>query len=386
MSLGQVAAARTAAVGDATLTYQQAFLGVSQALTALAVSTMPVLQSPPAGWPQMVETYVQIQAAAADWLGALTGFCSGVPKEITNSAALTSTALQTAQQSASALAANPENQAAQAALSGALDVLSAQLGMLAAAIQSAGRNILAFQQNVPGLLQNLQALTNDFAAVVSADQVTVAALTADIAALNQDIQTLQDQIERSTNVSEITLWLARVTPEANAPLIGLKLLLIALSAYSEYYVDLSADEIQADEQQIANDTSGITTATADVTACQVQVGICQTFSNQVSTFNTALAAVISAWQALAGDIATAVADVQTTIVDADAQAYTTVESDLGTVASAWAALSGAAAGLVLDVQVSDAVLQVGMTQPQVEQALNAAGSTSLAQIFTAQLG
>lgn len=98
-------------------------------------------------------------------------------------------------------------------------------------------------------------------------------------------------------------------------------------------------------------------------------------SAQTVEIETNLQAILTEWQVLDADVATAVSDIKTATADSGSANFSAVVADVDSAITEWAAAYTQEGALHLDLNVNDAQLTVGMSSADV-QAATALGKTT----------
>lgn len=383
MSLSVAVNSGVRTIRDAQASYRRDFLAVNTAVASVLSSALPVLQLTPANWPEIQKAYLSAQTAALDWFNGVAASLLAAPGFVLNNTGVVTATLNQAASDAQSLATNPSQPQLASDLQGLLNLVATQLGTIAEEVGATASAVQGFDSQLPALTATLSQLVSDFSSAQSADTAAIAQLSADVAQLNADIQALQNSVASDGDASTATIWLSRFVPAYNAPLIALKLFLIAVSATAEYYVALDTDAIQNDLQKISNDQQQISGVSADVAALRLHVDAYQSAGSQVAALATTAQALASAWQSMVAMVSQAVTAVTAACADSKSVDYTLVSQDIGKAIGAWTTLNDQAVGLNLDVQVNTAVLQPGSSPATVLAALSSGRALSLSAFVNA---
>ena len=100
-------------------------------------------------------------------------------------------------------------------------------------------------------------------------------------------------------------------------------------------------------------------------------------SAQTVEIETNLQAILTEWQALDADVATAVSDIKTATADSGSANFSAVVADVDSAITEWAAAYTQEGALHLDLNVNDAQLTVGMSSADVQAATAKATTTDI---------
>ena len=369
-------------VAQAVSAYQTNVVTVNTYVNNVLSSSLPTVTPQPLDWGSYVTAWEQASSDALTWVNQCMARLLSVPQDVEGYNPLISALLSDAITQTNTLIANPNNQAALAALTNDLNQIPTQLQVVETFIAGAIQALQNFQDVLPGMATRLQTLSQLAANDNQADQAQIANLQAQVQQLQTDINSLTAAIVGLSIADAAALTLGIIASIAAFP-VGLAtwLVLGPAVAVATTYIALDAEKIEADKALINQTQSQMSQLTA---ACSILATMSTTYGNlatQSQTIQTALQAILSAWQVMAGDLTVAITDAQTAITDKNASNFQAVLVDLQGAQSEWQATDAQAATLVVNLQVNNAQLQVGMSSSTVQQTLAGGQTMSLIQYF-----
>lgn len=354
----------------ANAAYKTNVVTVNTYVNNVLTASLPVVPVQPKDWQAYITAWEAACGDALTWVNQCMARLLTVPQDVQSYNSIIALLLGTAVTQTNALIANPNDQAALAALTNALNTIPGQLTVVETFISGAVQALQNFQDVLPAMAGQLQNLSNLAIADNNADQAQIATLQADVTRLQNDINSLTAAIVALAIADGIALTMGIIASIAAFP-VGLLtwFVLGPIVAVATTFIALDAKQIEADKAAIQQDQTQMSELTA---ACSVLATMSTTYSglaNQSQTIQTALQAVLTEWQAMSADVAAAIVDIQTAITDTGAASYQAVLADLQGAQTEWQAADTQAAGLVLDINVNNAQLQIGMSQSAVQQTL-----------------
>ena len=370
------------AVASAAKDYKTNVVTVNTYISNVLSSSLPTVMPEPKDWQKYVDAWEKASSDALTWVNQCMARLLSVPQDVENYNPIIENLLGDAIKNTQTLIQTPGDAAALAALKNDLDQIPAQLSLVETFIAGAIKALQNFQDVLPEMATQLENLSELAAADNKADQQQIEQLQSKIKQLQNDIDSLTASI--------VALGIA----DAAAISLGVLASIVAFPeglltwfvlgpavAVATTYIVLDAEQIKADKAAIDQCQSQMSQLTA---ACSVLSTLSTTYGNlatQSQSIQQALKAILSAWQAMAGDIAAAITDAQTALNDTQASNYQAVLADLQGSQSEWQATESQAASLVLDLKVNNAPLTVGMSQSSVGSALQGGTVVSVIEYF-----
>jgi phage host-nuclease inhibitor protein Gam len=378
ISLVQAIRQRKQSLGDAQNTYKQNVVAVNTLITSVLSSSLPTLHQNPPDWAQFVTAYEQANSGALNWVNTVMARLLDVPADVQGYNNIISQLLQDAKTQGTTLVSQPNNSVALLALTNDLSGLSGQMNLVVTFISGAVTAIQNFGNVLPGMATQLQTIATKSANDANVDKAQIAKFNADIQKLHADISSLTAAIVALSIADGIALTLGGVVTVAAWPIGALVWLMLGPAvAVATTYIALDAKQIVADKAQITQDQTAITGLTADVATLQLLSTNFGNMAAQTQVIEANLRAILQEWQTLESDINAAISDIQTAISDKNAANFTAVVNDVTGAITEWNEAYAQAGSLTLDLQVTDAQLQVGMSQSQVQAALAGSQTTSI---------
>ena len=192
MALAQAFSKNALSLAVAQTSYKQNVVAVNTLINSVLSSNLPTLNQTPPDWDQFVSEYEKANSQSLDWVNNVMARLLDVPDNVRNYNDSITQPLANAKMQAEALAKNPDDKGALAALNADLTNLSSQLGLIVTFISGALTSLQNFKDVLPSIATELQTIADDSTKAAKADQ-------AQIDKLNKDIDNLHDEIKSLTN-------------------------------------------------------------------------------------------------------------------------------------------------------------------------------------------
>ncbi len=382
MALAQAFSKNALSLAVAQTSYKQNVVAVNTLINSVLSSNLPTLNQTPPDWDQFVSEYEKANSQSLDWVNNVMARLLDVPDNVRNYNDSITQPLANAKMQAEALAKNPDDKGALAALNADLTNLSSQLGLIVTFISGALTSLQNFKDVLPSIATELQTIADDSTKAAKADQ-------AQIDKLNKDIDNLHDEIKSLTNAliglgiaDGVAITLGVVATIAAFPVGALTWLVLGPAiAVATTYIVLDAEKIKADKALIEQDEKEIKGLTADVSTLHILSKNFAAMSSQTVAIEDNLQAILAEWQTLESDVNDAVTDIRTAVADTSSADFNGVVSELADAATEWEAAYKQAGALHLDLNVNNATLQVGMSEDEIKTATAAAQTTGIIEYF-----
>lgn len=382
MALAQAFSKNALSLAVAQTSYKQNVVAVNTLINSVLSSNLPTLNQTPPDWDQFVSEYEKANSQSLDWVNNVMARLLDVPDNVRNYNDSITQTLANAKMQAEALAKNPDDKGALAALNADLTNLSSQLGLIVTFISGALTSLQNFKDVLPSIATELQTIADDSTKAAKADQ-------AQIDKLNKDIDNLHDEIKSLTNAliglgiaDGVAITLGVVATIAAFPVGALTWLVLGPAiAVATTYIVLDAEKIKADKALIEQDEKEIKGLTADVSTLHILSKNFAAMSSQTVAIEDNLQAILAEWQTLESDVNDAVTDIRTAVADTSSADFNGVVSELADAATEWEAAYKQAGALHLDLNVNNATLQVGMSEDEIKAATGAAQTTGIIEYF-----
>lgn len=386
MKLAHAIRKNVASLAQAQNTYKDNVITVNTLVTSVLTSSLPTLNTNPPDWNDYVSAYTTAKSDALDWVNNVMARLLDVPDEVQNYNPIISQLLNDAQTQASILKATPGNASALAILNNDLNALSSQLNLVVTFISGAVTNIQQFQDKLPDMAAQLQSIATKSSNDANADQKQIDSMVSQINALQADIKSLTAAIIALAVVDGIALTIGTVATIALWPegaLVWLVLGPAVLAATT--VIALDGIKITQDKDKIAVLQSQMTGITADVSTLHILSNSFGQMATQAAALQTNLQAILAEWQTLESDVNSAITEIRTAISDTSSSNFSAVLDDINDAIGEWNDAYNQAGALHLDLQVNNASLQLGMSESDIQAALN--GGTTIGVIeYYNQLG
>jgi hypothetical protein len=355
--------------------YKQDVVNVNTLVNGVLSSALPTLNTTPPDWQAFVTAQEQAKSAALSWVNSVLARLLDVPDEVRDYNDIVTQLLSDAAVQARLLATDPSDRTALQILERDLSGLTSQLSIVTSFISGALTNIRSFQDQMPVMASQLQSIADKSIADSNADKSKIMSLNQQISALRSDIASLTAAIVALGIADAIAITLGAVATIAAWPVGALTWLVMGpVVAVATTYIALDAEKIKADKASIEALQGQITGLDADVATLALLAQNYGTMATQASALESGLESILSEWQSLELDVATAVSDIQLAMTDAQAASFGPIASEIQGALEAWNTAYAQAGTLHVDLNVNTAQLDVGMSPDQVAAAL-AAGTT-----------
>ncbi|MBA5779285.1 HBL/NHE enterotoxin family protein [Stappia sp. F7233] len=371
---------RKTLVLDANKTYQQNVLFVSSFCTAVLASKLPALNSYPANWAEIETAYVQANADALSWANDVLARLLATPGEVDDYNATIVATLNAAIANANALVSDPSNASARSALNQNLATLTGTINLILGFVQSAITSVQNFNNTVPDMATQFSTIVQDAIDASNADQTQINQLNADIDNLNQQIKQYWIEIGAISGAVVVEATLATLATIVAWPYGAVAWLVFGPAILIEAaLIALDAKNIVAAKGKIEADQKAITGLTADMAALSALSNQYQDFANQTEEIQTSLQAILAAWQQVEQEVSAAATEIQNAGEGYSSSDWQAVANDLNEALDDWDEAYDLSQALTLNLSGTNAAVSYGMTQRDVQAALNAGTSVPLIQ-------
>jgi hypothetical protein len=350
--------------------------------------------SNPNQWPGGATAYQQALDTWANTTGTLQGWTLStlqnviaIPQQLINASTQNIIpGLNTSIQLSQLLIQNPNNPSLKAGLMTTLQILNIFFGQyssqIKALVQSLQNQATVFDADAKVMntlaSQALQTAGNEKQLIVNLNQ--------QIANLNSDITASAVAIAGGSLASILGIGMG-ILGIVLAPVTGgisLALLVpaVLITAGGAYIIALNSMKIEQDKAAIAGLNNQISLASADITLLNVMATTLTGFSSQVDALKSALNAILVPWEASQTYLTNTIAEINS-IENATSDNWTQVCNELTDILNGWNGLIVVMNQLEADAQVAPTSnLQLGMSDTQVQQVMNASPKVSLVQYLS----
>lgn len=378
---------------DANDPYRQGLWTVVLYSAQVRAYQLPQLANPNQ-WPGGAQAYQQAQLNWANTTGTLQGWTLStlrnliaLPDQLINASTQNIIpGLNSAITLSQILIQNPNNQGARSGLMTQLQILNALFGgyssQITALVQSLHNQATAFDADARTMstlaAQALQAAGNERQLIQNLNQ--------QIASLNADIKAAAVAIAGGSFVSVLGIGMG-ILAFVLAPATGgvsLALLIPAtlITAGGAVIIALNSKKIVDDKNAISALNNQISQASGDIVLLNTMSTTLSGFSSQVDQLKSALNAIVAPWQGASTYLATTINEINS-IENATSENWTQVCNELNDILTGWNSLVTTMNQLEADAQVAPSTnLQLGMSQTEVQQSMNAAQKVTLVQYLT----
>ena len=362
-SLKLALSSNSRAVADAQNNYDQSVLNVSNGMTNIMASQLPVLNALPDNWSEIQTAYTNAKADALSWTNQVYYKLQETPDDVQNYNAIISDQFIEALDQANDLIANPSNATAKKILNNDLKTILKQLNSVNVIVNSTLNSITKFGvQTLPDAVSQLNTQVNDAYQDVKLDQASINELKQQIADLNAEIAELAVEI----GISSAAIAAELVVGAALIELGPADFILIGIAVAAEATViALDAEKLEADQRKVIVLKAELGTVEQDAAALQIMGDSYDKLAASTTALNTDVGNVSSAWQAVEDDMTAAINYINDSISDASFADYQGLYDDIEAAQAEWKDVYNECSLLYVNVQGNPAQLAIGMTSDQV---------------------
>lgn len=356
--------------------YKNNVILVSQYVSGVMNSNLPVLQNPVPDWDTYVTAYLAAKSSAMTWVNTVLVRLNTVPNTIIGFNGAVNNLFQNAIQNADALILNPSDQSARMFLQNDINNALNDMSYFENQINDVISTLQSFKDTLPQQASNLQAIANAAMQDQRADQQQIQALNQKIEAANQEIKSLTSAIIGLAIADGVAVVLGVVAVAVAGP-IGMVtwIFLGAAVAVASIYIAIDATKIKALKAEIEEYQKSMTSFTADVAALTNTATVFKQFADQAQAIEANLQQILDAWGTLKSELQLVSNDIAAASGDYTREQWQSVKTDIEHAQSDWNTFVAGVGQLNISIQGNTAQLELGMSSTDVQAAV-AAGKTS----------
>jgi hypothetical protein len=388
LSLAQAIRNNAKSLAQAQNTYQQNAVAVNSYMAGVLTSSLPTLNQYPPHWGQFVTAYELAGTEALQWANGVMALLLAVPADVQGYGPVVALMLQDAQNQVQTLQSNPSDRTALNALLNDLNGLRYALDEVTAYVAGTIQQLNNFNSTLPEMASQLQTIAQKSIADAGADQTQIDDLNSRIAQLQSDMDHESGSIVAYAMSLGLIITIGIVLSVVLWPFGATIWFVLALPiAVNTAGIGLAAETIQQDKQAIAEAQGQMAQLTADVATLTLLSSTYTAMVDKTEDVQSDLAAILQQWQTLSTDVAQAVNWIGEAFTDATrpTSLYPLVANDISNALTEWNAAYAQAGALTLQLQVNNAQLKPGMSQTEVQQALQQGQAVDVISYFN-QIG
>lgn len=357
-----------------TLTaYQNKVTSMCVYITGVTGTKLPTLSVYPPDWQEYSDAYINASGAALGWTNSVMGKLLSTPQSVTGYNKNITALLQSASSQATILLGNPNDIGAKDLLQQNLDDLTQTLSMLEVFISSAVTSITDFNNTLPDQANTLKTISANAVQDGKAKAYEITVLQGEIDSLNALIDTKSKEIIGLG----VALGVSVVMGVLTVPFGPVAWLVFGSAiAVEATYIALNTQAIKDAKAAIEATVTKMDTVTQDCAALTTTAQSFSTLADEATKMESIAQAVLEAWQTLADDLNAASTAISQAIIDEGTPDWSDVAADLATATTEWQTTYSQASGLVLPTKGSNAQISVGMTEAEVQTAVDTSPSMS----------
>ncbi len=384
---------RVAAASDAADEYKLDLYELMGYAAQVKAYQLPVLNNPNQ-WPGGATAYQQTLATWANVVGQLQGWAMGtlqnvmvLPQTLVQlGTQVVTPTLNQALSDCQLLIQQPTNQQAQTNMMTDLQLVSSDFNqfsaMTAPLITSLQGQATIFNQDA----QIMQTIASEALQTAGSDQQLVDSLNVLLQDLQANLKDTERKLVKSCIKTVVGIAMAGAGVVSIIFTEGGSIMLVisglVMTTLGVIGIILDTTQLIEDQNQINQLTQQINSYDYDIVLLQAMAGTVGQFASEVNTLQGALTVVTAPWVA-AEQYFTDTLNALSTIENATSEDWQQVYSELEDICTGWNQLMAVMQQLQVSAQFSSAQLSIGMTQAEVEQAMQAAPSTGLVEYLMA---
>jgi len=356
--------------------YKTNVILVSQYVSGVMNTGLPVLLNPVPDWNTYETAYVAAKSSAMAWVNTVLEKLNTVPNTIVGYNDAVHTLFDNAIQNANTLIANPTDPSARMFLLNDINSAISNMNFFESQIAGVITTLQSFKESLPQQASNLQAIANAATKDQRADQDQISALSQKIDEANAEIKSLTAAIVGLAIADGVAIVLGVVAVAVAGP-IGMVtwIFLGAAVAVASIYIAIDATKIKALKDQIEAYQKSMSSFTADVAALTNTAKVFKQFADQAQAIEDNLQQILDAWSALKAELTVVQNELHTASSDYTQEKWQSVKTDFENALADWNTFVASVGQLDITVQGNTAKLQLGMSSAEVQAAM-AAGQTT----------
>ncbi|MDQ1744464.1 MAG: hypothetical protein QOE23_2803 [Pseudonocardiales bacterium] len=355
------------------LEYQNACATVNSYAYAIANTSLPVLNQPPADYGTYSTLFAPAKAHCVEWTSSIFPTMLSFPAILTSQASDLFNMEETmADAYLDVLIADPTNQDAKAGLQKALLTMQSIAQTQIDTAEGLLTSMETFSTDIAADAAALNAIATDSLADAATDEADIQALEAQIVALKNEIKKLNKSLTAAEIGISVSLYVGLigavccVIPGAELAGAGLIVIGVAGEAASITETVLLTQSIEAANASIQADQQQIEAYNQDVVELQSTNLQFQWLDEANAATQIAIQQVISMWRDLDAELTAVIQELTNSDYDATKEQYQAAQDDLNAADAAWqevVAFATALAGVSYNWQDADGTWHSYTSQP-----------------------
>ncbi|MDW6094252.1 hypothetical protein SBX64_17065 [Vibrio rhizosphaerae] len=363
--------------------YKANVAAVNSCVSRVLDSQLPTLQLPPDNWSEFCQTYTEAQSDALIWVNQVVARLDNVPEDVQSYNGDVMALLKDAMDMAKCMINYPARRTMYVSmLNQDLTMVTKKLDMVLGFVQGTVDALKNFQNILPEMAQKLQNLANMASKEEGVDQKKIAELKDDIANLNKEIDSLTAAIVALGIADAAAIALGTLATVVAFPVGAVAWLFCAPAiAVATTYIVLDAEKIKADKAKIEAKEGEMDKRTQDVATLHLLAQTFQQLADSSKEVQDNLEQIVQNWNGLVNDLSGSIADVQKAALDCENCDDQAIVDDLEQAITCWNDAYGDAGNLTIELNHSDANIELGMNQEQVEKAYKSSNVVDMVTYF-----
>lgn len=358
-------------LSSASEDYKNNVIQVSQYVSGVMNSNLPVLQSPVPDWDTYTTAYLSAKSSAMVWVNTVLERLNTVPGSILGYNDTVERLFNEAIADAEKLIKNPSDVSAKAFLLDEINLAIRKMDFFSDQVSDVIKTLQSFKDSLPQQAQELQTIANAAMQDQRADEEQIKALSRKIDEANREIKSLTSAIIGLAIADGVAVTLGVMAVAVAGP-IGMVtwIFLGAAVAVASIYIAIDTAKIKALKSQIEQDQAAMSAFTADVAALTNTATVFRQFAAQAQAIEDNLQRIVDAWQVLNNELQAVEKDLTDASTDYTAEQWQIVKTDLEHAQADWNTFTASIGQLNVQILGNTARLELGMSPEDVESAVN----------------
>lgn len=363
-------------LSSASEEYKNNVMLVSQYVSGVMNSNLPVLQAPVPDWDAYTKAYLAAKSSAMVWVNTVLERLNTVPGNILSYNDTVQRLFNEAIADTDKLIEDPSDQSARQFLLSEINTAIRKMTFFSDEITDVIRTLQSFKESLPQQAKDLQTIADMAMQDQRADEQQIKSLQQKIDAANNEIKSLTAAIVGLAIADGVAVTLGVVAVAAAGP-IGMVtwIFLGAAVAVASIYIAIDAAKIKALKAEIEQEQKDMSAFTADVAALANTASVFQQFADQAQAIEDNLQRIVNAWQAVNTELQAVEKDLTDASDDYTAEQWKQVKEDLEHAQADWNIFTAGLGQLNIQVLGNSAKLELGMSSEEVEAAMNSGETT-----------
>lgn len=352
--------------------YKNNVIQVSQYVSGVMNSSLPVLQSPVPDWDTYTTAYLSAKSSAMVWVNTVLERLNTVPGSILGYNDTVERLFNEAIADAEKLIKNPSDVSAKAFLLDEINLAIRKMNFFSDQVSDVIQTLQSFKDSLPQQAHELQTIADTAMQDQRADEEQIKALSRKIDEANREIKSLTSAIIGLAIADGVAITLGVIAVAVAGP-IGMVtwIFLGAAVAVASIYIAIDAAKIKALKSQIEQDQKSMSAFTADVAALTNTATVFSQFAAQAQAIEDNLQRIVDAWQVLNTELQAVEKDLTDASTDYTREQWQIVKTDLEHAQADWSTFAASIGQLNVQILGTTARLDLGMGSEEVESAVNA---------------